>query len=377
MNHSETSRNLLTALAPLCASALLVACQSDPELGSRPVGEEGPARTVEVAVDAAEPDASRYESRLTRSAMRERAITVLSEAALSDVALLRAHALEGYTGAPRRAETVARASIEDPNPGVRAVAATVVGRLGLKSSAPLLRPLLSDPDARVRAAAIYGMRINGLEVDPTPLSRMIMSRDPMVRRQAAFVLGELGESSAAGLLDESLQMVPVGDSAQDRLLRLEIANAMFKLGRGEAVHHIRAALYPQNREGVEAAVFAARLIGELGNRDTSRQLVEIVEQDVPETGSYERLTDPSHTYVYPPELRLAASQALAEMGFRDGRFVADTYREHADPAVRAQVARLYGVIGDGASFARLDTMLNDESESVRVSAAAAIVDAVR
>ncbi|MCA9310775.1 MAG: HEAT repeat domain-containing protein [Phycisphaerales bacterium] len=380
--------HIILGVSAACLVAM-AGCQHGPGSTAVAEGERegGRAPAIEVAMEtetgsgpgsvASPGDVSRYESSVVRSAMRERAINVLADAALSDVALLRAHALEGLSPAPQRAETVARAAVEDPNPGVRSVAAMVVGRLRLKSSAPLLRPLLSDPDQRVRAAAMYGMRINGLDIDMTPLARMVMERDPLVRRQAALVLGELGEPSAAGLLDESLQRVPAVDSSQDRLVRLEVANAMVKLGRRDAIHHIRAALYPQSAEGVEAAVFAALLLGELNNRDSAKQLVEIVEQDVPRTESYEKLTDPSHPYMYPPELRLAAAQGLAEMGFRDGRYVADTYRGHADAGVRSQAARLFGSIGDASSLSRLDAMLADESVYVRVAAAAAVVDAVR
>ena len=320
---------------------------------------------------------TQFQDRVARSALRERAIVELSQAALSDSALLRAHALEGMSGAPRRAETVARAALEDVNPGVRSVAAMIIGRLELESSATLAMGLLDDRDARVRAAAIYATRNNGLAVDPSPLASMLASRDPMVQRQAALVLGELGEDSATPLLEEALQRPVVTNSTQDRLLRLEVANALAKLGRVSALQHLRSALHFRDREAIEAAVLAARFLGQLNDRDSAAQLVELVEYGVPNTDDYAKLTDPNHEYIYPPELRLAAAQALADMGFRDGLYVADTYRAHPSDSVRAQAALLFGTIGSVTCLSRLDTMLADESELVRVSAASSIVKAVR
>jgi len=316
-------------------------------------------------------------SQVERSALRERALALLVEESRSPEALIRANALEGLQAAPARVEAVARAGLVDSNLGVRFVAAMTVGQLRLRESVPFVRPLLNDPDLRVRAAAIFALTKNGQTVDPTPLASMLENPDPRIRSEAARILGELGNPSAIPMLKSAAARSPGRAETQpqavqsERLFQLQVAEALVRLGDTGAADAIRAALYPSALEGLEAAALAAQIVGNLKDEHIARRLVELVEERMPNTPSY---SDPTrNTYAQPMELRLAAAKALAQMGLEDGMFVAAMYQHNEDPAVRAQAAFVYGASTRAAQLAPLQAMLDDPSPLVRVSAATGIL----
>lgn len=318
-------------------------------------------------------DISRFADAVERSQLRERALDVLAQAAFDTNPGIRANALEGLESTPSRLEPIARAALSDQNLGVRFAAAMMVGRTPLPKSAPFVRPLLSDPDERVRLAAIYALASNGQPVDQNPLARALKHADPRVRSQAAFILGEIGNESAAPMLREAAKSRETGSPSLERLFRLQLAEALVKLGDRQAIDSLRAALYPSTREEFESAVLAAQAIGELRDEGSAAQLVNLVEQLAP--GAEQDATrDPAQRrYLQPKELRLAATIALAKMGYADGVYVADMYAGDPVPAVRAQTTFLYAEIGTLESLAKLEGMLDDASPLVRVSASASAV----
>lgn len=313
-----------------------------------------------------------------RSSLRERAIEVLEAAALGPRPLLRANALEGLQGAPSRCGPVARAGLADENAGVRFAAAMTTGRLELHGSTPLVRPLTGDPDRRVRAAAIFALAALGQDVDRSPLSAMLLEGTPADRATAAFVLGEMGDPSAVPLLRDGAARLSAVAARQDSaaaaaMLRLQIAEALAKLGDPAGIQTVRAALYPAAAEDFEGAVLAAQILGELGATETARELVELLERTPPDE---RRMGDPATwTFVYPKEFRLAAARALAKMGETGGRYVARMHADDPDPAIRAQAAFLLGALGEDRDLRALGGLLGDADAGVRVAAASAVLAA--
>ncbi len=313
---------------------------------------------------------------IEKSQLRERCLAMLQDMARADNALLRANAIEALQPAPSRCEPVVRAGLADENLGVRFIAAMTVGKLKLKTSAPMVRPLLSDPDPSVRAAAIYALVRTGNAADQTELSALLMNGDARARANAAFILGELGNSSAVPMLrDAARQPAPANAPASVRLFRLQLAEAMVKLGDKTAGDTLEAALYPSSREDFEAAVLAAQIIGEVKIEKAASQLVNLIEQ---QPSGAPRAADPRDaTYLQPRELRLAAAAALAKMGYRGGWYVGDMYAKDPEPAARAQAAFVLGATAHkqtlNPSISRLENMLEDESPMVRCSAAAALL----
>ncbi|TVQ62259.1 MAG: HEAT repeat domain-containing protein [Phycisphaerales bacterium] len=308
-----------------------------------------------------------YADPVARSAMRERAIAMLVDATASPDAMARANAIEGLQPAPGRVVPLAIAALNDPNLGVRFVAAMTLGELRAQEATEALRPLLRDASPMVQAAAIFAMTRVGASVDPTPLGTMLRSSDPRVRSNAAFVLGKIGNASAVPMLRAVAdEPAPLGVRAEDKLFRLQVAEALVRLGRTDAIHAVRAALYPSEQDGVEAAVLAAQIIGQLEDRRSVAVLVTRINDRV----------SAGREYLMPAEMRLAASLALARMGYRDGAYVADEHAESPDPVLRSQAAFVYGETVRVNELWKLERMLSDPEEMVRVSAAASALRAM-
>lgn len=299
-------------------------------------------------------------SPIERSTLRERALAILEEAATSENALLRANALEALHTAPTRIERFVRAGLADENLGVRYTAAMTVGELELRGLTPFIQPLRDDPSPSVEGAAIFALRRLGRDVNPTPLAALLRHQDVNVRARGAFILGELGDPSAIPMLkDAAKSSAPLARRVEDRILRLQIAEALVKLGEAEAVETVRAALYPSRPEDLEVAALAVQIIGEVGDRRSIDQLVYLTAR-----------TDEQRM---PAEVRLAAAAALAKLGNPRGDFIADEYRDDSLPAIRAQAALVYGETAGSEGLQALADMLDDESPLVRVAAAAGVL----
>lgn len=326
-------------------------------------GGDGAGSSAEARVDAEAP--------LSRSRMRERSIATLSELAFHENAEVRANAVEALQAVPTRVEPIVRASLSDPNLGVRYVAAMTVGQLRLADSAALVRPLLDDPSDVVRAAAIFALHRNGATENLTPLGDMLNGSDFGKAATAAFILGELEDPSAAPMLRSAAKRSHF-DLPAARNLQLTIAEALCKLGDPASGDVVRAALFPNTVQGFEQAALAAQIIGEVGDETAVAQLIRVVEK----TRSGAESASGPDDYLYPPEVRLAAAHSLAKLGYPDGWYVAERYRNDSNPAIRAQAAHTLGRTGQGRDVAALAGMLEDPDPRVRVAAAGGILNAL-
>ncbi|MCH8166035.1 MAG: HEAT repeat domain-containing protein, partial [Planctomycetes bacterium] len=195
--------------------------------------------------------------------LHEAAIDVLLQAAESTNGLLRANAIEALHHAPAQLEPVVRRGVVDENRGVRFVAAMTIGNFRMEQLAHLLEPLLSDESLSVQASAIFGLKRCGQRVDPTPLSAMIVSDDPEVRANAALVLGELGDPSAAPMIRQAVgKGMQRANEARVKMVNLQLAEAMVKLGLESEIEAIRAALFAPPEQG-EIVALACMICGRL------------------------------------------------------------------------------------------------------------------
>lgn len=304
-------------------------------------------------------------STLVRSQLREAAISTLVEASKGEDALIRANAIEALQKVPSRALDAVKRGLRDDNMGVRYVAAMTASELRLRDAARDLQPLLEDPEPVVRAAAICALRNCGEDVDPTLIARMLASKDLRLRAQAAFTLGELGDPTAIPMLRDMTSDHPdIGLPSEQRLFRLQVAEALIKLGWKDGMHAVRAALYPSSPEEVEGAILAAQIIGEVKDRTSVPELVNRVEDRV--AGS----TD----YLMPPEMRLAAATSLAKMGYTDGRYVAMEYIADQNEFLRQQAVITLGFTGSLDDLQILDALMRDDpAPIVRLASASAIL----
>jgi HEAT repeat protein len=292
--------------------------------------------------------------------LRAVSIDLLVQAAGADDPLVRANAIEMLALAPEAAVDVLPAALQDENRGVRFVAAMTVGELRAEPLVPAVSQMLFDESDSVRAAAIFAMRRCGEPVDPSPLAFMIVSQDPEVRANAAVILGKLGDRSALPMLREALNLPMTGVAlARTRIVELQIAEAMVKLGDTGQMEVIRAALFAPDEHG-ELKVLACQLCGRLRDRPYAGALVD---------KAMRRGIDQEA-----PEVRLASLQALAEM--EPTRAPIDLpmdYLANQRWDLRAQAATTMGYIRDPAVLPALSAVLNDGNPVVQVAAAGAIL----
>jgi len=287
-----------------------------------------------------------------------RARELLLQAAGDDWALLRANAIEALMVRPDLLEPVATLGLLDDNRGVRFVSLMAIGRCGLCDLSDAVEASLDDPSESVRAAAIYALHACDRVVNPGPLGEMAFSSDPEVRGNAFMILGLLGEPSAAGLIRAAVgQETGLVDPARVRLIDLQAAAALVRLGDLREIDPIRAALFAPTDQA-ELTALSIQLIAQLNDEGARQMLVRLVEAPTRESR--------------PPEIRLSAAETIAALGARDPApllRLASEYVESPRPEIRAQVASLLGEADDGASRALLVRLMEDPNPIVRISAA--------
>ena len=324
--------------------------------GGSGTAAEGPAQAASVGgpLDPVE-----------RSRLRESAIGTLLELTQSVDPQVRANAIEGLLDAPARLETVLPAALADSNTGVRAVAAMAVGRARLTELVDAVRPLTEDRSAFVRASAIFALRRCGEQVDPTPLGGMVTGDpSPRVRAHAAYLLGELGDKGTSAMLREAVQLdVPRANAAEMKVLSVQIAEALVKLGDDEQLHTLRAALYPASPEELDATVLAAQVLGTLKDRGSEGQLRNLA-----------AMRDPSGRAM-PVEIRLAVAGALGTMGARSDPTDAIRGLQQGPEPTQIQAAWALGEIGGAEAVTALEGLLGETRERVKVAVASGLLRA--
>lgn len=348
-------------IAVLAGAGLMGGCSPAPSAAEKAAATGGSG-----GVASGEPrrgaDARPAMDSLSASELRERAIGVLVEAAGSADAEARAHAMEGMIPVPTRLEPFARRGLTDENVGVRTVACLAIAKSGIRGMNDALKPLLADRAASVRAAATLALHRAGVAVDPSILAAMLRDPEPSVRAQAAFVLGEMGNTTALPMLRSAARdPMTRANPTRVRLLYLQLAEAMVKLGDENAIHELRAALYPARPEDLESTALAAQILGQVQDRGSASQLFYLATRTDPRAGAM------------PAEIRLAAAGSLARMGVADAAVVAEEFKANPSPALRAQAALVFGESGRRGMLEPLRVMLDDADPAVRRAAAAGVL----
>lgn len=142
-----------------------------------------------------------------------------------------------------------------PAPDLRADAVMVAARIAWaedrRESGPDLLRLLADPEPSLRARAARAVGRIGRTADVSPLAPLLRDPDATVRRDAAFGLGEIEDSSAAAVIEAHL-LAGIESDAETRALCVE---GLGKLRAGAAA--IRSALHDPEPAVAIAALHAA------------------------------------------------------------------------------------------------------------------------
>lgn len=293
--------------------------------------------------------------------LRHAALEVSRQASGSSQAIIRAHAIEALIAAPTELDGVVGRGLIDVNRGVRFVAAMAIAKAKRTELSHLVEPLTGDASDSVRAAALAALAVCGRHPDLSPLATMVRSNDPEVRANAYLAIGIIGNPSAMGMVRES-----VGggfdrtDPARVKLVDLQAAECMVRLGRSEELEPIRAALFAPV-EQAETTAMACQMIGRLKDAHSRPML--------------QRLVEASQESARPSEVRLAALEAMGNIGVDGERLLPqiEPYLRGSTPAVRAQACAALAATGTQAALGPLAAMLDDRDESVRVAAAYAVI----
>ncbi len=264
------------SIPPAAVAALLISvgCSSGEKTAAKPATRSQAAKATQPGTRESEVKEGAHRDGIAVSALREQALTLLTEAATAGPPEVRVNALEALSTSPRRLEPILRAALVDPAPAVRITAAVVVGNVRLESSASFVEPLTRDPVLAVRASAVYALRRCKHETELAPLAELLADPSPPVAGARGVPAGEtrgpLGPPDAGRSGARSVPAgVGVGGAADGAPGRRGAGAAG---GRRSDPEHPRGPL-PRRSEDLEATALAAQLTGELNDRASARELV--------------------------------------------------------------------------------------------------------
>ena len=243
---------------------------------------------------------------------------------------------------------VAAAPATAPKSGATAALAATLAEISAREGArdttglALLLEESSSPKIRAAAAIALGRIQNPGSVPG--LASALEDKTPAVRREAAFALGLVGDSTASSALE--LRLKPEVDTT----VRETIVTALGMIGARSAGPAIARSLRaPHATERWAAALAAGRA------RDSS--LVEPLAAAAKDAR---------------PEMRWRVAYALGRIGDREGAAALRKLSTDKVDIVRYSAARALGDVGDSAAAPRLVALLADPSWRVRVNAAHAL-----
>ncbi len=254
-----------------------------------------------------------------------------------------------------------RTALLDEHAAVRFAACVAVGVLGDGLADGALRDLVSDDDDSVKVAALFARHRLGFTHDTGKMAYYLLDHpEATVRRNAALVLGLLGERGAVKVLAGAMR-------DPDEGVRQHALEAMARLGNREAAQEL--AFMANSGVGSEE-VFAILALSATGDRryvDTFRY----------------KLATAIHL-----ETKLAAVRALGPLGDDDGFNLAvrslgrkrATINDPDDPPagqvlrIRQMAAAALGAIGREDALAPLQSLMEESADPrVRVSAGGAVL----
>lgn len=280
---------------------------------------------------------------------------------------IRSGAVEGLElGIGAEALPWIRLALLDEQPVVLFAGCVAVGRLRDEGSLSVLRKLALDADANVRVGALFALHQLGDTSGSGWLPGLLLTHEDIsVRRNAALVLGWMGQQGGVKLLARAMH-------DPETSVRRHALAALALLGNEDAVRDLL--IMSQSGVGSEE-VFAINALAEIrssDHRDNFRY----------------KLQTATHL-----ESRLAAAYALGLLGLDDGYRLAlrslrielprvpdDAGDPPEDQVLRAKLLaiRALGSIGKVESVSVLnDLMRSHEDDRVRTAYAAAILRITR
>ncbi|HEX8339589.1 MAG TPA: HEAT repeat domain-containing protein [Tepidisphaeraceae bacterium] len=279
--------------------------------------------------------------------LRDNAMEEIARGFASPDPVLRANAVEAtQRGLGVGGRDLLLAALSDGDPLVRFSAAMAAGTLRMESAREQLEGMVDDTNLRVQIGTRFALHRLGDTRRSHDFESYARDPSPGVRGDTVLALGLLGEPSAVKIL-RALR------KDQSPLVRLQVVEALYRLGD----------------EGARGELLA----GTISNY-ADDQIVCILALPKPPARdrTIETILRGKLTNDY-PEVSLAAARALGTLGLDDGTGVAIKGATAKDPRQRALAALALGAIGRTDTQPQLQKLLGDANPSVRLSAAAAVL----
>jgi len=229
--------------------------------------------------------------------------------------------------------------MKDEDGHVRTLAALAIANIGDVRAIKPLRNLLSDVYEDVQDAAVTALSSlkKGLSVDE--FIRTLNDRNPVLRKNSALLLGEIGVVEAVPSLGFALKDENIN-------VRYAVVKALSQIKTDESIKYLTRALTDEN-PGIRTS--AALSLGRIKGKGVAESLMLL-------------LTDPDDT------VRVATVKALGELGDRNtaGRLV----RSLSDPngfVVIATIEALSRIGGEGAKNALIKMLSSGDKEIKRTA----------
>jgi HEAT repeat protein len=288
--------------------------------------------------------------------LRPEAKQIVQSSLADDEAIIRVNAIEvvAETGQIELMPKVQRLLKDDFVP-VRFAACLAAGDLQYRLSESTLKQLLTDRDGNVRIAAAYAMLKLGDADSFTILGKALASKDQVIRANAALLLGKSGDKSALKPLYWALR-----DKDSDDMVRFQAVESIARLGDEQIFPKLWAVVlssYADDR------IMGIKAMGALGTEKAKEVLITKLDDDV-------------------LEVRLAAAEQLGALGDVTGEpEVLDVFTKNLTEEMDGKdlervdtlTALAIGQIGTPALVKFLPELLKNESKTVRLAAAKAIL----
>jgi HEAT repeat protein len=240
---------------------------------------------------------------------------------------------------------------------VRFAATLAIGDLQYSLGKDTLRQLLQDNNENVRIAALYALARLGSTESLQELRKALTSTDQTVRANAALLLGKTGDTSdlTRQALWWTLRRPESGD-----MVRFQTAESLARLGDERIYPKLWTMLISKYADD---RVMGIKAMGELKTPQAKDALVTMLDDNV-------------------VEVRLAAAEQLGALNDPVGeQVVLDVFKKNLDAGLDPQsferlnirIVMAIGQIGTPALKKYLPRFLKDDSKTVRIAAAMAVL----
>jgi HEAT repeat protein len=238
---------------------------------------------------------------------------------------------------PRALDVLAEAVVNDPDPEIRQVAASALGRLQVPGRIEPLLKALKDPDSEVLRSALLALR-------RVPDEGVVHHMVPLLQNR------DFGVRSAAAQAIDTLRWAP---SDREQRIWFSVAKGWYERAASQGSEALPALRLTFETGPVSSAVRAVEAMGSIADPGVLKVLCHA-------------LTSPE------PAVSIAAVGALAKNGGGEAVRALVPCLRNAHTQIRAESARALGILGASEATKSICNLLQDKEWEVRREAASAL-----